>query len=173
MSSPALPRHRPASRSLHSGTATARAGGARTGEAAGPSRIAGRYRYDRETGAWWWSSEMFGLHGLADGAGEPTTELLLQQLHPDDRARTLEALTRACTAAAAFALEVRVQAGEVERAVVLVGEPDSDHGGRVRAVEGTCVDISTGRPPGSEAEQVHLLQTEVSQLRAAMASRAS
>jgi hypothetical protein len=174
MSSPALSRHRPAPRSMHSGTASQRAGAPRSGDgAAAPSRIAGRYRYDRDSGAWWWSAEMFGMHGLAAGATEPTTELLLQQLHPDDRARALEAITHACTAAAAFALQVRVEDSDEEHAVVLMGEPDTDESGRVRAVEGMCVDITTGRPPGSEAEQVHALQTEVSQLRAAMASRAA
>jgi hypothetical protein len=171
MSSPALPRHRPATRSLHSGNG--HPGGARSREtASGPSRIAGRYRYDRDSGAWWWSPEMCGVLSLAAGAADPNTELLLERLHPDDRARVLEALTRACTAGAGFALEVRVEGSEVERTVVLMGEPDTDHSGRVRAVEGMCVDVTTARPPGSEADQVHALQTEVSQLRAAMASRA-
>src|SRR3954468_19511348 len=103
MSSPALPRHRPATRSLHSGNG--HPGGARSREtASAPSRIAGRYRYDRDSGAWWWSPEMCGVLGLAAGAAEPNTELLLEQLHPDDRARVLEALTRACTAGAGFAV---------------------------------------------------------------------
>ena len=38
------------------------------------SRIAGRYRYDRQSGDWWWSPEMFSLHGLPPDASQPDTE---------------------------------------------------------------------------------------------------
>src|SRR3954468_5275238 len=148
MSPPALPRHRPATRSLHSGNG--HPSGARSREtASAPSRIAGRYRYDRDSGAWWWSPEMCGVLSLAAGAAEPNTELLLEQLHPDDSARGLEALTRACTAGAGFALAVRVEGAEGERTLGLMGDPDTDPSGRVRAGEGMCVDIPTARPPGS------------------------
>src|SRR3954451_5507750 len=111
MSSPALPRHRPATRSLHSGNG--HPSGARSREtASAPSRIAGRYRYDRDSGAWWWSPEMCGVLGLAAGRAEPNTELLLEQLLRDARARVLEELVPACTADQRFALAVRVEGSE-------------------------------------------------------------
>jgi hypothetical protein len=117
---------------------------------------------------------MYVVHGLPPETTEPSTELFLQHLHPDDRSRTLQAITHACTAPDAFVLEVRVRRPDGDqRAVVLMGEPDGDTTGGVRAVEGMCVDITDCRPPGSEGEQVHALQTEVNQLRAAMASRAA
>src|SRR3954467_15841370 len=141
MSSPALPRHRPATRSLRSGNG--HPSGARSRETAGaPSRIAGRYRYDRDSGAWWWSPEMCGVLSLAAGAAEPNTELLLEQLHPDPTARVLEALTRACTAGEGFALGPPVEGSEVERTVVEMCEPDTDLSGRGHTVEGMCLDIS-------------------------------
>jgi len=170
MSSPTLPRHRsPAGAPLQDSPPSA----CRT--AVPPpttdTHVAGRYRYDRTSGGWWWSPEMFTVHGLAPDAAVPSTELLLQQLHPDDRTRVLEAITTTCSSGRAFSLETRVRRGDGERAVVLLGEPDLDPGGGVRGVEGMCVDITDGRP--TMAEQVRALQTEVTQMRAAMASRAA
>jgi hypothetical protein len=123
---------------------------------------------------WWWSPEMFALHGLPPDAAEPSTELLLRHQHPEDRPRTVEAIGRACADAGDFALEIRVRRTDGEqRTVVLMGEPDLDPAGTVSAVAGMYVDITDSRPPGSESDAVHELQTEVGQLRAAMASRAA
>jgi hypothetical protein len=112
---------------------------------------------------------MFAVLGLDPGTTDPGTEALVRWQHPDDRARTLDAMTRACTGRA-FALEVRAE--DDHRAVVVVGEPELDPEGRVIAVQGMCADITAGRHPGSDRERAHALETEVEQLRAAMASRA-
>ena len=133
------------------------------------SRAAGRFRHDRGTGTWSWSPEMFAVLGLDPGTTDPGTEALVGWQHPDDRVRTLDALT-AAGSGRAFALEVRAEGRS--RAVVLVGEAERDQEGRVVAVEGVCADITAGRPPGSDAARVHELEVEVGQLRAAMASRA-
>jgi hypothetical protein len=139
-----------------------------------PERVVGRYRYDRRSGNWWWSPEVFILHGLPPSSAPPTTEEYLRYQHADDRARLLEAITRACTDGRAFALETRiVRADGQERAIVLVGEPQRDPTGEVAAVEGMCVDITECRPPGSDVERAQALEAEVGQLRAAMASRAA
>jgi ANTAR domain len=133
------------------------------------SRAAGRFRYERGSDTWSWSPEMFAVLGLDPGTTDPGTETLVREQHPDDRARTLDAFRGAC-AGRAFALEVRSQGGQ--RSVVLVGEPQLDQEGQVTAVEGLCVDITSGRPPDSDGARAHELETEVAQLRAAMASRA-
>jgi hypothetical protein len=138
------------------------------------TRVAGRYRYDRATGGWWWSPEMFALYGLSAGAPVPDTEAYLQYQHAEDRTRVLEAISGACATGRDFALETRIiRADGRERDVVLVGEPRVDGGGAVIAVEGMAIDITECHPPGSATERAHALQTEVGQLRAAMASRAS
>jgi hypothetical protein len=129
----------------------------------GTARITGRYRYDRCSGAWWWSADMFALHGLAPGSAQPDTEACL-----------LAAISRACATGEDFALETRiVRADGEERDVVLVGECRSDDGEVVTAVEGLAIDITECHPPGSPADRAQALQAEVEQLRAAMASRAS
>jgi hypothetical protein len=124
------------------------------------ARVAGRFRYEAGTDTWSWSPEMFAVLGLDPDTTEPGTEALVRHQAPTDRIRTVDALA----AGRAFALEVRTQFGQ--RAVVLVGEPDVDPGGRVIAIEGLCAELSEG------GGRVQELETEVEQLRAAMANRA-
>jgi hypothetical protein len=117
---------------------------------------------------------MFTLHGLSAGSPQPVTDEYLRYQHADDRTRILESITRACTGGQAFVLETRmVRADGQARAVVLVGEPQRDATGEVAAVEGMCVDITECRPPGSDVDRVRALESEVTQLRAAMVSRAA
>ena len=145
-----------------------------TGSITPPERVAGRYRYDRRSGSWWWSPEMFTMHGLKATSAQPATEEYLRCQHAEDRTRVLDAITRACTDGRAFALETRVlRTDGRDRAVVLVGEPQRDGTGEVAAIEGVCIDITEGRPPGSDLERAQALEIEVGQLRAAMASRAA
>ncbi len=161
----------------HSGAA--RPGGAPTVEPTQTSarRLAGRYRYDRRSGTWWWSPEMYGLFRLGPSPAEPGTELLVRHQHPDDRGRTLDALTGACTEGRPFSLQVRVADGDGGlRPVVLLGEPELDGNGAVSAVEGVAVEVppEPARPPRHEdSDRVRALETEVGQLRTAMASRAA
>jgi hypothetical protein len=180
MASPAIQRERAATRTSHSEpgphheVVPRRGTDPTTGSAARGERVAGRYRYDRRTGSWWWSAEMFTLHGLPGASAQPTTEDYLQFQQEADRTRVLEALSRACTDGRAFVLETRVvRADGRDRAIVLVGEPQRDGAGDVAAVEGMCIDITECHPPGSDVERAQSLETEVGQLRAAMASRAA
>jgi len=139
-----------------------------------PTRSVGRYRFDRRSDSWWWSPEMFALHGLPPGSAQPDTEASLRYQCPEDRARVLEAISAACATGRAFALETRIVRHDGEdRDVVLVGEPVTDDSGAVRAVEGMAVDITESHPPGSPADRAKALEAEVGQLRAAMASRAA
>ncbi len=141
------------------------------------TRLAGRWRYDRASGEWEWSEEMATLHGLgsngshgSDGS-RPCTEALVAAQHPDDRARTIDALSAAVTGAEAFCLEVRLRSEYgPDRPVLFLGEPQLDVDGAVTAVEGMVVEVP--RPVAPADDQVHALETEVAQLRTAMASRA-
>jgi hypothetical protein len=181
MTSPAISRERVPTRAPQNGpgphpavAAPRRSTEAATGSAAPPEHVAGRYRYDRRSGSWWWSPEMFTLHGLPSTSAQPATEEYLQHQQAEDRTRILEALTRACSDGRAFVLETHIlRADERDRAVVLVGEPQWDETGDVVAVDGMCIDITECRPPGSDVERAQALEAEVGQMRAAMASRAA
>ena len=176
MSSPAVSRDRLGSRPPRPAAVPSAAPRPREVERdpARSERITGRYRYDRRTGRWWWSPEMFVLHGLPPGSAQPDTAAYLQYQHAEDRARVLEAISRACASGRDFALETRiVRADGAERDVVLVGECRSDDGDAVTAVEGMAIDITECHPPGSPTDRAQALQSEVGQLRAAMESRAA
>jgi hypothetical protein len=132
----------------------------------------GRYRLDARSTDWWWSPEMYRLFGLP-AETRPCTELLLQCQHREDRARTIAAINLACTTGRPFAVETRVLRRDgALRVMVLAGEPQCDGDGGVAAVEGLCLDVTSGRL-AQDDDLVTALQTEVSQLRTAMASRAS
>lgn len=134
--------------------------------------VVGRYRCDRRGENWWWSPEMFQLHGLASDGLLPCLQLLLDQVDPADRPRVTQALAAACTGRS-FSLELRaVRPGDPPRTLVLVGEPRPDVNGDVAGVEGVCIDLTQGRR-GTEEDRVRELETEVVQMRAAMASRAA
>ncbi len=138
-----------------------------------PERVVGRYRYDHRSDSWWWSPEMFALHGLATEVRQPATDEYLRYQHAEDRPRILEAIAPSCTDGRAFTLETRiVRADGQDRAVVLVGEPQRDAAGEVTAVEGMCVDITECRS-GPALDRTRALEAEVAQMRAAMASRAA
>jgi len=114
---------------------------------------------------------MYAVLGLRSEAAA-SAELLVRAAHREDRARLLDALHGAAAASRPFCLEVRVDHDAGLRSVVVIGEPQLDGDGAVTAVEGICVDVTDGRPQGPDGDRLHLLQTEIGQLRTAMASRA-
>jgi hypothetical protein len=116
---------------------------------------------------------MYALLGLSPNGTRPCTEVLLQCQHREDRSRTLDALNRAIAYGRPFAVETRVLRRDgALRVLALLGHPQPGDDGAVAAVEGLCVDITSGRLAHDE-DVVTALQTEVSQLRTAMASRAT
>jgi hypothetical protein len=137
-------------------------------------RIAARYRYDLLRAEWWWSPEMFALHGLPEAGQEASSELLLQHLHPDDRVSALRAITGACTEGRPFTVRSRVVGSDgVLRTIVLIGEPETGPDGHLVAVHGMAVDLTDCPEPGKAPDRTAALEAEVGQMRAAMASRAA
>jgi ANTAR domain/PAS fold len=135
--------------------------------------LTGLYRLDPHSASWWWSPEMFEVLGLAADGAEPSTELLLQCQHRDDRSRVLQAISGACATRRPFAVESRlVRPDGTLRVVVLHGRPQPGARGAASSLEGACVDITDGRLTRDDAV-VTALQTEIGQLRTAMASRAT
>ena len=136
-----------------------------------PPTPVGRYRCDRRGENWWWSPEMFRLCGLPPDPSLPCLQRLLDHVRSADRPRLAEALAGACSGRS-FALELHaVRPGAQPPSLVLIGEPTRDGDGAVLGVEGLCVEITEGRR--SEEDHTRELETEVAQMRAAMASRAT
>jgi hypothetical protein len=140
-----------------------------------PIRLAGRFRGDLRTEHWWWSPELYALHGIPAGSVEPTVGLLLAHVHTADRPALRDSLGASATAGTPFAREYRVlRMDGCPRTALLVCEPETDPSGAVIALAGLVVDVTDSRPaPEPEDDVRHRLETEVEQLRNAMASRAS
>ena len=139
-----------------------------------PSRVAGRFRGDLATEQWWWSPELFDLLGVPATTAQPSVQLLLSHVHADDRPILRDALAVAGTTGAAFAREHRVQRGDgATRTLLVVCEPEVDPDGAVVALSGLAVDVTDGHAAPADASVLTHLQTEVEQLRSAMASRAA
>ena len=139
-----------------------------------PARLAGRFRGDLATEQWWWSPELFALHGIPPESVQPTVGLLLSHVHGADRPGLREALSAAATTATAFAREYRVlRMDGLERTALVVCEPETDAAGIVTALSGLVVDVTDSRTAPPADEQVRHLETEVEQMRSAMASRAA
>jgi hypothetical protein len=139
-----------------------------------PSRVAGRFRGDLTTEQWWWSQELFDLLGVPAATAQPSVQLLLSHVHADDRPALRDALAVAGTTGAAFAREHRVQRGDgATRTLLVVCEPEIDPDGAVVALSGLAVDVTDGHAAPADESLLTHLQTEVEQLRSAMASRAA
>jgi len=139
-----------------------------------PTPLTARFRGDLSTEQWWWSPELFELHGIPNGSVQATVGLLLAHVHDDDRPGLREALREAATTAVSFTREYRVlRADGRPLTVLLVCEPETDAAGSVTALTGLLVDVTAGRAPAPADEQLRHLETEVEQLRSAMASRAA
>lgn len=111
--------------------------------AAGVPETMARFSYDVRANRWWWSKEMFELHGLSPEDAEPTTELLLAHKHPEDRTRTEGTLSGALATGEPFCCRHRViDAGGGVRHVLSIGIGVFDEDGRVVAVNGYFVDLT-------------------------------
>jgi hypothetical protein len=108
-----------------------------------PSRPTGRFSYDADTGKWDWDDEVFRIHGHAPGSVRPTTDLVMESKHPEDRDRVLAVLERASHTGDPFAISYRILAADdKERRVVLVGEGGMCEPGDTALVQGYYIDLS-------------------------------
>ncbi len=123
------------------GPATASWGQLPCDASAGRSAM-GRFRYDRLTDLWWWSKELFAIHGLQEGEVVPTAELLLAHKHPDDRERARTALRQALTDGEPFMLRHRIITAQGEERQVLTLAEGIVANGRVVGLRGYLTDIT-------------------------------
>lgn len=103
----------------------------------------GRFSYDVSTDKWDWDDDVFRIHGLEPGSKEPTTELVLESKHPDDRARVTALLDRIKRTGGPFSISYRLIGGDgVERRVVLVGEGAVCDPNEVTTIDGYYIDLT-------------------------------
>ena len=97
----------------------------------GPGVRSGAYRLDLATRTWWWSDEVYAIHGFAPHQVVPTTELVLAHQHPDDRDLLAGSLERSARTGEPFSSVHRIRdAAGREQLVGIIGE------GRARDADG-------------------------------------
>jgi hypothetical protein len=112
----------------------------------GPPTV-GYFTYSVVDDHWSWSEGMYLLHGFELGEVTPSTGLLLEHQHGDDRAGVYEVLDTAVQVATPFSCYHRViDCRGREHSVLLVGRGVRDDRGVVEKLEGFLVDISQSAP---------------------------
>ncbi|SDL01980.1 PAS and ANTAR domain-containing protein [Streptomyces indicus] len=116
--------------------------------ALGPSDTAGEvtgvFVHRLAEDIWWWSDEMFLLHGYEPDAVTPSSRLLRKHQHPDDTDRIDGVLAAARETGAPFACYHRIlDAADRELKVVIVGDGRLDDEGVVATLRGFFIDVTT------------------------------
>jgi hypothetical protein len=103
----------------------------------------GPFTYNVVTGRWWWSDDLYLIHGFAPGDVVPTTELMFRHKHPDDAAVAKAILLNAFASGEPFALWLRIIDARMRtRTVVTVGDGVRDSSGELVEVRGYMVDVT-------------------------------
>jgi hypothetical protein len=89
----------------------------------GTNLLVGRYSVQLASGSWWWSDEVYAMHGWERGEVEPGLEALRSRKHPDDRGRVVRAAGEALRLGRPFACAHRiVDRNGRTRSVVVTGQ---------------------------------------------------
>ncbi|RXR25054.1 ANTAR domain-containing protein [Oerskovia turbata] len=120
--------------------------------AGGPQPVA-RYTLDVPTGRWWWSDELFEMHGFAPHEVVPTTQLMLAHKHPEDVARVAGVLADVTRTGDPFSCTHRiVDATGRTRILGVVGQGDVDPAtGEVTQVAGYFMDLTDSQEALAQA----------------------
>lgn len=123
--------------------------------------MVGSFRFWFTTGRWEWSPEVYVMHGYTPGQVEPTTELVLEHNHPDDRNHVAEAITRSIRHGEPFSSRHRfLDTAGGEHAVMVVADRIFDAAGRPVGTSGFYIDLSDRL---AEAEQ-HMVEERMPEM---------
>ena len=102
----------------------------------------GSWRWNVATGAISWSAEHFHIFDFNPGTTQPTYDVYLSRVHPEDRAALEHALDRAVRNKSQFQCEYRIILPDGSIKILQsVGQPDSTEGRDLQFV-GTVMDIT-------------------------------
>ena len=106
--------------------------------------VAGTFHVELDGWKIEWSDGMFELHGYQRGEVVPTTDLLFSHKHPEDRPRCQDIIEQVCRTGGYFCMYHRIidSRGRTRR-VLTSGEGIVDAAGKVTAIEGVTVDLTS------------------------------
>lgn len=106
-----------------------------------PQRV-GRFRFFLDGRRWEWSDAVARMHGYKPGQVEPTTELLLQHKHPEDRARVAAVLERVMKGKPFSSRHRIIDTAGRTHCVVVAGDRMVDGTGALAGTSGFYVDVT-------------------------------
>ncbi|OBH70851.1 antitermination regulator [Mycobacterium intracellulare] len=106
-----------------------------------PQRV-GRFRFFLEGHRWEWSDAVARMHGYKPGQVQPTTELLLQHKHPEDRERVAAVLERVMKGKPFSSRHRIIDTAGRTHCVVVAGDRMLDDAGALAGTSGFYVDVT-------------------------------
>lgn len=106
-----------------------------------PQRV-GRFRYWLGEQRWEWSDAVARMHGYEPATVIPSTDLLLQHKHPEDRAQVAAVLERVLQGEPFSSRHRIIDTREQEHWVIVVGDRMLDDAGTVTGTAGFYVDVT-------------------------------
>ena len=109
----------------------------------GTNLLVGRYSVELASGTWWWSDEVYAMHGWKRNEVEPGLDALRSRKHPDDRSRVVRAAGEALRLGRPFACAHRIvdRRGRT-RSVVVTGQGSQSSLSRSPQLVGYVVDVT-------------------------------
>jgi len=109
----------------------------------GATQHVGSFRYLLADDTWEWSDAVARMHGYEPGTVSPTTELLLQHKHPDDKEHIAVVLEAVRSVGKPFSSRHRIidTAGRVKH-VAVIGDRLLDEDGTLLGTSGFYLDLS-------------------------------
>jgi hypothetical protein len=109
----------------------------------GTNLLVGRYSVELASGTWWWSDEVYAMHGWKRNEVEPGLEALRSRKHPDDRSRVVRAAGEALRLGRPFACAHRIvdRSGRT-RSVVVTGQGSQNPRTGTPQLVGYVVDVT-------------------------------
>jgi PAS domain S-box-containing protein len=128
--------------------------------AGAPQRV-GWFRFYFDDQRWEWSEQVQRMHGYEPGTVTPTTELVLEHKHPNDRSEVKETIDEMLISRRPFSTRHRIvdTHGTVHQ-VVVVGDQLTDDEGEVTGTHGYYVDIT----PTSDRAREEIITARVAEI---------
>jgi len=125
-----------------------------------PQRV-GWFRFHFDDQRWEWSEQVQRMHGYEPGTVTPTTELVLEHKHPNDRLEVKKTIDEMLISRRPFSTRHRIvdTHGTVHQ-VVVVGDQLTDHHGAVIGTHGYYVDIT----PTSDRAREEIITARVAEI---------
>jgi PAS domain S-box-containing protein len=109
---------------------------------AGQTQRVGRFKFFLDGQRWEWSDALAQLHGYEPGTVVPTTELLLEHKHPDDREQVAAVLQRVLLGEPFSSRHRIVDVTGRTRTVIVVGDVMCDQVGTLIGTTGFYIDVT-------------------------------